>query len=274
MSTMNAADLKSPAAQSDPLNSITLGNGSPTIVMLHGWGKSLEVLRPMADALASRCTVVAVDLPGFGLSPLPQSASNEGGGWSTAQYAARVKEFLDQSGISRCVLFGHSFGGRVAVHLAAEHPTLISGLILCGTPGVPRVRTPLEKLRLSSIRTLGKLAKRCDGLLGTRAFEHYFAPRFGSIDYKNAGPLRKTLVKTVNEDLSALARKIACPTMLIWGANDRESTVDQAHTYRSLISDSELHLFPNKGHEPYADVGSHLVVFYIESFLTKRGILS
>jgi pimeloyl-ACP methyl ester carboxylesterase len=117
------------------------------------------------------------------------------------------------------------------------------------------------------------VAKRIDGLIGTRLFAHYFAPRFGSADYKAAGDMRKTFVKTVNEDLTEEAKKITSPTLLLWGANDREATLDQAHTYQSLLPDSELHVFPNKGHEPFNDVGSHLMVRYIESFLTKKGLL-
>jgi pimeloyl-ACP methyl ester carboxylesterase len=271
---MNAPAESTTHSQKSPLNALTLGSGKTTVVMLHGWGKSLQALRPMADVLSSSCRAVLIDLPGFGLSPLPDEASNEGGGWDSVQYAARIKAFLDESGISSCVLVGHSFGGRLSVRLAARYPEIIKGLVLIGTPGVPRERTPIERIKLSSIRTAVSVAKRIDGLFGTRLFAHYFAPRFGSADYKAAGDLRKTFVKTVNEDLRDEAKKIKVPALLLWGADDREATVDQAHTYNSIISDSELHVFPNKGHEPFSDVGAHLMVRYIESFLGKKGLLS
>lgn len=159
------------------------------------------------------------------------------------------------------------------MRLAASYPEMTKGLVLIGTPGVPRVRTPLERLRMKAIKIAVATAKRIDGLFGTRLFAHYFAPRFGSTDYKAAGDLRKTFVKTVNEDLTEVAKTVRTPTLLLWGADDREATLDQAHSYQGLLADSELHVFPNKGHEPFADVGAHLIVQYIESFLIKRGLL-
>jgi pimeloyl-ACP methyl ester carboxylesterase len=262
------------ASTDNVLHSVPLGLSGPTVVMLHGWGRSLEALRPMGEMLAQGCRVILIDLPGFGLSPLPFAASNEGGGWDTEQYAARVKRFLDESGVQSCILVGHSFGGRLSVQLASRHPSLVQALVLIGAHGLKRTRPPLEQLRVSAIRTLGTVAKKVDGLLGTRIFAHYFAPRFGSADYKAAGELRKTLVKTVNEDLSAQASQIKAPTLLLWGERDPQTPLDLAYSYRSLIPESELHVFAHKGHEPFADVGSHLMVRYIENFLKKQGLLA
>jgi pimeloyl-ACP methyl ester carboxylesterase len=255
-----------------PLHSATLGKGGPAIVMLHGWGRNLETLRPLGELLAKDYSVTLLDLPGFGRSPLPPEASNDGGGWGTLEYMRRVKEWLDQHNITQCVLIGHSFGGRISVQLAAHHPELVRGVVLIGAHGLKRERSRAEELKVRSIRFLVAAAKRIDSITGSRIFAHYFAPRFGSTDYKNAGELRKTLVKTVNEDLSQEASKITAPTLLLWGENDREAPLDIARNYRKLISDSELHIFPRKGHEPFADVGGHLVARYTERFLQERGI--
>jgi pimeloyl-ACP methyl ester carboxylesterase len=224
--------------------------------------------------LAASTRVILIDLPGFGLSPLPHEASNDGGGWDTAQYAERVKRFLDESGVQSCILVGHSFGGRLSVQLASRYPQLAQALVLIGAHGLKRKRPPAQQVKLKLIRTLGTCAKKIDGLFGTRVFAHYFAPKFGSADYQAAGALRKTLVKTVNEDLSDLAATIQVPTLLLWGERDTETPLDLAHSYRSLITDSELHIFTQKGHEPFSDVGSHLVVRYIENFLKKRGLIA
>jgi len=260
-----------------PVNSVTLSpaaikEGSPTLVLLHGWGRSLLALRPLGELLATRCRVVLLDLPGFGLSPLPEGASNDGGGWGTFDYSERVKRYLGQAGISSAVLIGHSFGGRLSVQLASRYPDLAKGLVLIGSHGLKRKRAPIEDLKLKAIRTLGSIAKKIDGAVGTRIFAHYFAPRFGSADYKAAGELRKTLVKTVNEDLSAEASSIKAPTLLLWGEEDTQTPLDLANSFRALINDSELHVFPNKGHEPFSDVGAHLIAAYIEDFLNKRGL--
>jgi pimeloyl-ACP methyl ester carboxylesterase len=261
-----------PFARSDlpPLNVVTLGSRGPTVVLLHGWKRSLEALRPLGELLASCCRVVLIDLPGFGASPLPFEASNDGGGWGTEEYMERVKQYLDQAGISRCVLLGHSFGGRISVRMAAKFPSLVQGVILIGSHGLRRERSFRDEVRVRAIRFLTSLAKKFDGVFGTRTFAHYLAPRFGSRDYKQAGDLRKTLVKTVNEDLSLQAQSIDVPTLLLWGEDDRETPVDLARSFNRLIKDSELHIFPGKGHEPFADVGSHLMARYIDRFLSER----
>lgn len=270
MVAMNSVAIES---SSQPhIHAVTLGSSGPTIVMLHGWGRSLDALRPLGELLANQYRVVLIDLPGFGLSPLPQEASNAGGGWDTRQYAERVKQLLDQMSIASCILVGHSFGGRLSVQLASRYPELVQGLVLVGSHGLTRERPLPEEIRIKTIRTLVSCAKKIDGLFGTRLFAHYFAPKFGSADYNAAGELRKTLVKTVNEDLQEEAKRIKAPTLLIWGAKDTATPLDLAHKYRGLIADSELHVFSNKGHEPFSDVGAHLCASYIERFLNKRGL--
>src|ERR1700730_2822990 len=93
------------------------------VVGLHGWARSREDLAgPLAGLNA-----LALDLPGFGASPEPPAA------WDSRAYAALVAEVL--AGLDRPqVLLGHSFGGRVAVKLAAWWPELVTGLVLAGVP--------------------------------------------------------------------------------------------------------------------------------------------
>jgi pimeloyl-ACP methyl ester carboxylesterase len=228
-------------------------------------------MRQLGELLAQDCRVVLVDLPGFGRSPLPFPASNDGGGWGTLEYSERVKQFLDQSGIGECILLGHSFGGRLSVRLASKYPQLVKGLILIGSAGLKRKRPLKDEIRVRCIRSLTKIAKTIDGMTGSRLFAHYLTPRFGSLDYNAAGDLRKSLVKTVNEDLTSEASLITAPTLLLWGAQDTETPLDLARSFNHLIKNSELHVFPNKGHEPFADVGSHLLATYITQFLSSRG---
>ena len=184
----------------------------------------------------------------------------------------RLKAWLDQNGVNRCTLVGHSFGGRISVRLASRYPEIVESTVLIGAHGLKRERPLHEELRGRWIRLLVSAAKRIDGLTGSRIFAHYFAATFGSVDYKSAGDLRKTLVKTVNEDLSSEAKSITTPTLLLWGKDDPQAPVDIAHNYHQLIHGSELHIFPHKGHEPFSDVGSHLMAKYIETFLQARGI--
>jgi pimeloyl-ACP methyl ester carboxylesterase len=253
-----------------PIHSIRLGTSGPLVVMLHGWGRSLDSLRPLGELLATSCQVLLLDLPGFGNSPRPQQASNDGGGWSTIDYCERVKSFLDEEGATRFVLLGHSFGGRIAVRLAHRYPEIVQSLILIGAAGLKRDRSLGEQIKVRFIRALVSSAKKIDGAVGTRLFQHYLAGRVGSRDYQAAGELRRTFVKTVNEDLASEARALKHAALLLWGTEDTETPVDVARKYNALLRNSELYLFPNKGHEPFADVGAHLLCGYIERFLSTR----
>lgn len=263
--------MNAPATKTEePIHSVRLGNTGPLVVILHGWGRSSDALRPLGELLAYSCRVVLIDLPGFGMSPLPVGAANSGGGWSTVDYCERVRAFLDDEGIGRCTLIGHSFGGRIAVRMAARHAERVESLVLIGTAGLSRKRSLKEEIKVRTIRFAVSSAKWFDGTFGTRFFPHYLAQRVGSRDYQAAGELRRTLVKTVNEDLSDAARSITHKTLLLWGAEDTETPVDIARSFHSLIRNSTLHILPHKGHEPFADVGAHLVCGYIERFLSER----
>jgi pimeloyl-ACP methyl ester carboxylesterase len=255
------------SAPHNRINYEVLGAGARTVVLLHGWKQSLLALRPLGELLAEDNRVVLIDLPGFGNSPIPPQASNDGGGWGTFEYAQSVCELLISIGVERCTLVGHSLGGRVSVQIAALKPEIVESFVLIGAHGLPYERPARQRVRAWAIKQLVQLAKKVDSMTGTRFFPHYLAPRFGSRDYHAAGDLRRTLVKVVNEDLSAQARAIKAPALLIWGAEDLEAPLAIGRRYRELLASSELIVLPNRGHEPFQDVGSHLLATYIGRFL-------
>src|SRR5687768_10318163 len=99
------------------------GTDRPWVLALHGWRRTHADFAATLDGLDA----IAVDLPGFGNSPEPDS------GWGAAEYATSVLPVLDELGPAPVVL-GHSFGGRVAVHLAASAPDRVGALVLTGVP--------------------------------------------------------------------------------------------------------------------------------------------
>jgi pimeloyl-ACP methyl ester carboxylesterase len=111
-----------------------LGTSGPTLVFLHGWMHSRQDLRPLAELLSEEYKVILLDLPGFGTSPLPHGASDEGGGWSTGDYAGALHTLLMKLQIERCSLIGHSLGGRISVRYAAAHPEVVHALVLSAHP--------------------------------------------------------------------------------------------------------------------------------------------
>jgi pimeloyl-ACP methyl ester carboxylesterase len=74
-----------------------------------------------------------------------------------------------------------------------------------------------------------------------------------SKDYANAGPLRDTFVKLVNDDLTPILSQIASPTLLVWGADDMETPLSSAQVMERLIPQVRLVVFQNAGHFSYLD---------------------
>jgi pimeloyl-ACP methyl ester carboxylesterase len=213
---------------------------SPPVVLLHGWGTSAEAVTPVQTALASEFRVVAFDLPGFGQSDPPRQA------WDSAAYAEFIKQALDLLAPGKVSLIGHSFGGKISIVLAARWPELVHRLVLVNSAGIRPTRTPLYRARVAAFKAARRLA-------GRGALTDWMARRFGSADYRDAGPLRPTLVRVVNEDLRPLLARIGAPTLLIWGDQDNETPISDAGIMEREIPDAGLVVFPRAGHFSYAD---------------------
>lgn len=240
------------------LASRALGEGRP-LLMLHGWGVSGEALVPLATLLSEEAQVHVLDLPGFGKSPPPQTA------WGIGEYAYSVLEYMDAAGLSKVDLFGHSFGGRIAIYLASHHPERVGRLVLMGSAGIPPRRSLRRRAFIFWLSALRTLIKLTEPFLGPRHMEWY-RNRFGSPDYKNAGVLRPTLVRVIGEDLSPHLPAIACPTLLVWGALDTETPLEMGERFHRSIANSKLVVLPQSGHFPYAD-GAQMSAYHIRNFL-------
>ena len=180
----------------------------PCLLGLHGWGRDRHDLGPMLDATGHES--VAPDLPGFGASAVPPQA------WGAAGYAAVLAEHVAGDGSPPYVVIGHSFGGRVAVCLAANHPELVSGLVLMGVPllRLGTAKRPSVRYRLirASVRARLVPPRRLEAARW----------RFGSDDYRAAsGVMRDVLVRLVNEDYRDELERVRCPVALVWGEQDQ-----------------------------------------------------
>jgi len=246
---------------SQVLNTARIGETGHPIIIMHGWGQSLEGMRPLGELIASSAQVHLIDLPGFGKSPKPAED------WDSIGYSECILKYMQDNGIERADVLGHSFGGKVATRLASRHPERVRGLILMDASGLRTVPTGKKKLRATIMRTLSKLLKWSDKNFKTTFFESWFVPKFGSRDYKAAGALRNILVKTVNEDTSEDAKKISCPSLIVWGELDDETPVEMGERFNKLIPNSELIVLPRKDHFPYLNDGVHLCARYVLNFL-------
>lgn len=222
------------------------GSGSP-VLLLHGWGASSQHLSAVAVGLAPTFRVLAVDLPGFGWSDPPPEA------WGSGEYAAHVRRLLDRLAIGPAAVLGHSFGGRVAIQLAAASPARVARLVLVASAGIRPPRGSGYYARVGATKLLKAMAALPGlGRLG-RPLATWWVERAGSRDYRAAGRLRPTLVRLVNEDLAPLLPRIQAPTLVLWGDQDRE--VGRAAVVRlaSGIRGARLLVFEGAGHFPFQD---------------------
>jgi pimeloyl-ACP methyl ester carboxylesterase len=222
------------------------GEGPP-VLLLHGWGAQGASLQPLVTHLAQRFRTVTPDLPGFGGSALPPDD------WGVEHYADWTVALLAKLGIDRAVLLGHSFGGRIGIWLAATRPELVERLVLVDAAGIrpeldgrQRAAAPVSKLgrAAAGLPLVGPLAGRLRGR---------WHRAVGAEDYANAGPLRGTFVRVVNQDLRDLLPRVQAPTLLLWGAADDATPLADGETMERLIPDARLIVFPDAGHYSYLE---------------------
>jgi pimeloyl-ACP methyl ester carboxylesterase len=195
------------------------GKEEPEVLALHGWGRDGSDFARTLDGLDA----VALDLPGFGASPPPRQATGAAG------YADAVMPVLAAAS-RRLVIVGHSFGGRVAVSLAASHPEAVEALVLTGVPLLRRapVRRPSTGYRL--LRTAHRI-----GIVSDSRMERARRRR-GSTDYRAAsGVMREVLVRVVNESYEQELAALTCPVELVWGRNDTDVSPAVAELAAELL---------------------------------------
>ena len=219
------------------------GDGPVQVLWLHGWARTGADFSAAATELAREgIASVALDLPGFGSSPLPPAA---GGGESYARLLAPV---LADLGEGPFIVVGHSFGGRVAPFLAAQHPERVKAIVLTGAP---LVRVGSAHRSPPGYRLVRALHRR--GLLSEARMEAA-RQKHGSRDYREAaGLLREIMVASVTEDYEHVLSLISVPDALVWGAEDPDISPEVARRIAQLLTRS-----PDVRLEVLADTG-HLV---------------
>ena len=211
------------------------GAGPIQVVALHGWGRDRRDFRRVLKDLDA----VALDLPGFGATPPPDRATGAEG------YARVVAAWIEQLPDPQ-VLVGHSFGGRVAVVLAATRPELVAGLVLVGVPLLHRLDRTTRRPSLAY--RLLRLANRA-GLMSDERLEREKRRR-GSADYRAVtGVMRDTLVRVVNESYEDVLPDVVCPVVLVWGAEDSEVPLEVAQRAGVLLEYAELEVVEGCGHD-------------------------
>lgn len=231
------------------INYIRYGNNkNRTIVMLHGWGQNIEMMKFIGDKLDE--DVLIIDLPGFGKSKEPDTVL------SIYDYANLVHDLISNLKIKNIILIGHSFGGKIALAYASKYK--VEKLVLLASP---------FKSKENKINIRTKVLKKLKKVPGLNKLEEFAKKHIGSTDYKNAsGIMREILVKHVNLDITEDVKKITCPTLIIWGDNDECVPLSDGKLLEKLIKDSGLIVFEGCTHYAYLERLDQLIRILNEFF--------
>ncbi len=251
---------------------------APVILLLHGFGSSLQTWDIWSSKLEEHYRVIRLDLPGFGLTgPSPVHDYSEQNDVST------LSHFVDKLGLSSFSLMGHSMGGKMAWGLAALMPERVEALVLMAPDGYPQIKDigkkPYEMPAIMGVMKfcLPKILVRKSiepaffdaSVLSESLVDRYY-------DMLRAPGVRAAILDRANQtiytDPVPRLKKITAPTLLIWGEADQMIPSSNAKSYSEVLSKSQTVLLPRLGHllqEEQPEKALEKVVEFLNSTLKR-----
>ncbi|MEK7597211.1 MAG: alpha/beta hydrolase [Patescibacteria group bacterium] len=213
-----------------------------TLVFLHGWGVDSKFWFSLIPELINKnYSLYFLDLPGFGQSQVPNTV------YDVDDYKKIVYEFIKKLGLKSINLIGHSFGGRIALKIAADNPEFLEKVILIGAAGI------IHDSRKKKILTIiSKFIKPIFKPGFMQPLRKKFYILIGS-EYLENIKLSKIFTKVVMEDLSPFFSRIKKQVLIIWGGNDKITPLDDGKMMNKIIPKSKLIVFEKAGHFSFVD---------------------
>jgi pimeloyl-ACP methyl ester carboxylesterase len=264
-------------------NYVEMGEGPP-LLLVHGLSGAWQNWLENIPHFARTHRVIALDLPGFGSSPMPP--------WeiSIPEYGRFLRDFCERIGVGRCSLVGNSMGGFIATEVAISDPERVDDLVLVSAAGITWARARREPAAM--IARVGRAAAPLllrfhqHGIKRRRVRKGYFQGVFFDPDAMRREMLWENIVPALQSDgyydamttlwgydIRHRLEEIEVPTLIVWGRNDRVVPVPAALSYKERIGDNaELVIFDRCGHVPQIErpVRFNRVV---EDFMRRAGIL-
>ncbi|MBA2546458.1 MAG: alpha/beta hydrolase [Solirubrobacterales bacterium] len=243
------------------VNYVEMGEGPP-VVFVHGLSGAWQNWLEQIPEFARDHRVIALDLPGFGSSPMPP--------WdiSVQGYGSFLRDFCEKLGIDHAAIVGNSLGGFIATEVAIAEANRVDRLVLVSAAGITwararrepaamlarmaRATTPLAfRFQLSGIRRPRIRQAAFQGVfhdpntLRRELLWESFVPAL------EAPAFYDSMTSLVGYDIRHRLEEIEDPTLIVWGRNDRVVPVPAALSYKRRIGDNaELHIFDQTGHVP------------------------
>lgn len=224
----------------------TTSTKKPTLVLLHGWGCDWQIWSPVIFELSKSYQLIIPDLPAFGQSSTPHEV------WDSQTYADWLEKLLQKIIPSqKCILVGHSFGGKIAAIYASAHPAQVKNLILTAASGLPSPLTNQQKLQQ---RLAAMIPSSLKHAIPAALREKVLHTMGAATDHFHSTPPQQAILKKiVRENISQHLTKITAPTLLLWGDQDQDTPLSQGKEFARYINGSDLVVLPNTGHFAFID---------------------
>jgi pimeloyl-ACP methyl ester carboxylesterase len=232
-------------------------------VFVHGLSGSWPNWLEQLPVLAARRRVIAMDLPGFGHSPMPS--------WpiSISAYAQMLDRLLDVLGIDAAALVGNSMGGFISAELAISYPQRVERLVLVSAAGIStydnrdalralpvlrraeRILTAYTAWMASKSDTVARRARLREATLSVVTRHPSRLPAaLAAEQLRGSGKpgFIQALEANLDYDFRERLPEIACPTLIVWGEEDRLITARDAQVFAELIPDSRVVMYADTGH--------------------------
>ena len=229
---------------------VAKGEGPRTVMLLHGIGAGAEMFSPQIDGLSDRFRVVAWNMPGYGGNPLGLPMTFEG-------LSAALLGLCDRLGVSRVDLLGHSIGGMIAQDFVGRHPERVRTLVLSATTaafgsrdGNFQKRFVAERLApLDEGRSMAALAEAfVPGLVGSRSEPSAIALAKAGMSAVPANTYREVIRCLATFNGRDSLPKIAVPTLLIAGDEDRNAPAPTMQKMAAKITGARFECLPGVDH--------------------------
>jgi pimeloyl-ACP methyl ester carboxylesterase len=255
------------------------GSGE-AVLLLHGFGASSYSWRRVLPGLAASFQALALDLNGFGWTERPRTPASYG----RDGQMALVLGVMDALGIARAHLVGNSYGGALALWLAAEHPGRVRSLVLIDSAAPSYFddrRSPLARWRPLNAFFLHRFALRPRTV--RQGLERSFHDDALVTPELVAAYLERLTIEGIDDayyGLGATApprlppfdyRRVTAPTLVVWGAQDRVISVAAGRRASARIPGARFTAMPSTGHLPMEERPEELLRIVVPFLQGDRG---
>ncbi len=236
---------------------IDTGGPGKVLLLVHGYGATSASYGPVVPELRQHFRVLAIDLPGFGKSDrLP-------GDYSPAALADVLAQVLDQKGVRRVHLMGHSWGGAIALAFALRHSDRLDRLVVVSGWIYDDQKLPL--MRWATVPGLGELLYAwVYPEVRERLYLNFYDPSLitqAVVDDVERGVRVEGSVAAALQAARGMRfrddeyRTVTVPTLLLWGSEDRVSRPFFAERLLRELPHGRLVVLPQCGHIPMWECG-------------------